>query len=88
MNAPNLTRNELERLIASDGGPHLSLYLPPPITGNDTLEEEKIRLGNLVRSARDLLTEHWISAAEADAFLRPLKPLIANLFQPNPHRSA
>ncbi len=86
MNAPNLTRNELERLIASDGGPHLSLYLPPPITGNDTLEEEKIRLGNLVRSARDLLTEHWISAAEADAFLRPLKPLIANLFQPNPRR--
>ncbi len=88
MNMPRLTRNELERLIASEGGPHLSLYLPPPVGSNDTLEEEKIRFGNLIRLARERLTRYWMPGSEADDFLRPLEPVLGDLLLVNPRRHA
>jgi Bacterial archaeo-eukaryotic release factor family 7 len=80
------TRDDLKQLITIEGGPYLSLFLPPPVIGNDTLEEEKTRLSNLVRSARTNLAEYWLSDAEVGKFLQPLEGLLEQLLHPNPRR--
>lgn len=86
MNIPLFTRDDLGRLIASEGGPHLSLFLPPPNALNNTLEEEKTRFGNLQRAAHGMLSKHWMPDAEASEFLRPLETLSQELLQLNPRR--
>jgi hypothetical protein len=86
MNTRLFTRNDLERLIASEGGPHLSLLLPSPTTVKDTQEEEGIRSGNLLRLAHESLTKYWMPDSEAHEFLRPLESLLLELLQLNPRR--
>lgn len=84
MNVPFLTRDHLQRLIASEGGPHLSLFLPPPNARNDTLEEEAIQLRNLLRSAQELLAQYWMPNSAASEFLQPLAQLHSELKEANP----
>ncbi|TWU23380.1 hypothetical protein Pla52o_29160 [Novipirellula galeiformis] len=68
------TRDDLDRLIASVGGPHLSLYLPPPPSIN-AADQDRIRIGNVARSAQESLAKHWMSEADAAGFLGPLRKL-------------
>lgn len=86
MNAPLFTRDDLERLVESEGGPHLSFFLPPPIGLNDTLEEERVRFSNLRRSAHNLLAKYWMPDSATDEFLRPLDSLLNELLRLNPRR--
>jgi hypothetical protein len=86
MNMPLFTSNDFERLVANVGGPHLSLFLPSPFVSNDTLEEEDIRLGNLLRSAHQSLTKYWMPDSESREFLQPLKSVSQELLQLNPRR--
>ncbi len=68
------TRSDLDRLIASEGGPHLSLFLAAP-TAIDGAEQDRIRVGNLARQAHQILVQYWMSDSEADGFLEPLRNL-------------
>jgi Bacterial archaeo-eukaryotic release factor family 7 len=86
MSTPLFTRDDLERLIASEVGPHLSLFLPAPVIANDTAEEVGIRFDNLLRSAHASLTRYWMPELEAREFLRPLESLASEVLQLNQRR--
>ena len=67
-------REQLNLLLASEGGPHVSVFLPVPESPFDA-KDDRIRLSNLIRQARSTLTEHWMPESEADDFLMPLMDL-------------
>jgi Bacterial archaeo-eukaryotic release factor family 7 len=66
------TRKDLRRLIELEGGPHLSAFLPAPLRILDG-EQDRIRIGNLVREARQTLREFWMPESDADTLLEPLR---------------
>ncbi len=86
MNFQTCNREDLEKLVASEGGAHLSALLPAPSTRNDTLQEDKIRFSNMMRSAREALAKNWMQDSEADDFLRPVELQLQELLQSNPRR--
>lgn len=69
-----LDNTQLEQMLASEGGPHLSLFLPRR-SGPLKADEDTIRLSNQVRSAESMLIEHWMTKRQAIAFLEPVKKL-------------
>lgn len=70
----NFDRHQLDLLVASEGGPHLSVFLPAPPTQSEA-RDDAIRVSNLVRQAHASLTDHWMRGPEADDFLKPLADL-------------
>lgn len=68
------TLDALDRLLATEGGPHVSIYLPPPEPLVD-LSQDRIRLENLARQAEETLTNFWMPETEAKAFLKPMQAL-------------
>lgn len=72
MNLQPFARKDLYRLIELEGGPHLSAFLPAPPRILDG-EQDRIRIGNLIREARQTLREYWMTESGADTFLEPLR---------------
>ena len=66
-----INRDEIESLVHSQGGPHLSIFVPARSTPNQS-EQDTIRLGNCIRHAREKLSEYWMPHAEAEAFIEPV----------------
>jgi hypothetical protein len=66
---------EIEALVASEGGPHISFYLPTHLTVIEG-EQDSLRLKNFVQEAERQLTENWMRATEARDFLGPVAALV------------
>jgi hypothetical protein len=77
MNLKSFTRKQLHQLIEMEGGPHLSVCLPKPNSVHES-DQDRIRIGNLVREARQTLREYWMPEANADTFLEPLRKFAAD----------
>jgi hypothetical protein len=67
-------RDQLEFILSSEGGPHLTVFLPAPSNPLETTDDV-IRLRNFNRQAHQMLTDHWMKVSEADDFLKPLDDL-------------
>lgn len=67
-------RHELDQILASEGGPHITVYLSAPQRPAEA-KDDAIRISNLIRDAHSTLVQHWMPAAEADDLLKPLHQL-------------
>ena len=70
-----LTRDDVMRLIARHDRYCVSLYMPTPRTGSETLEGP-IGLKNLLRQAEDRLTTLGVSGHDAAELLSPARALL------------
>ncbi len=68
-------RTELDALVASEGGPHLSIYLPTHTSAADS-QQDVIRLKNLIHDAETQLSDGWMRSNDVRDFLAPLVNLI------------
>jgi hypothetical protein len=66
---------ELEALVASEGGPHVSVYLPIHSTAIES-EQDSLRLKHLTQEAEKQLSENWMRATEARVFIAPVAALV------------
>jgi hypothetical protein len=66
---------DLEALVASEGGPHISFYMPTHATVAE-LEQDPLRLKNLAHEAQKQLTKNWMEVTEARDFLAPVAALV------------
>lgn len=69
-----IDRQELNQLLDSEGGPHVTLFLPPPQRPMEA-KEDGIRISNWTREAMSVLSEHWMPEREAEGFIQPLSAL-------------
>lgn len=72
-----LRREELESLMEAEGGHRVSIFLPTHRAGAE-IQQDPIRLKNLVSEAREKLAERGLRAAEVDAILAPADELLEN----------
>lgn len=70
-------RGDLDRLIASDAYPAVTLLLPTHIAGRD-VRQDPIRLRNLVDGAAKQLVESGLRGPDAERLLEPARRLIAD----------
>ncbi|MDQ2101579.1 baeRF3 domain-containing protein [Azospirillum isscasi] len=69
-------KHDLERLLAVDAAPAVSIFLPTHIAGRD-IRQDVIRLRNLISKAQDELCEkHGLRRPDAEAFLKPASDLL------------
>jgi len=68
-------RAELERLVASEGGPHLSMYLPTHTSAADSQQDVR-RFKNLLGEAETKLADGWMRGSDVRDFLAPLSQLV------------
>lgn len=71
------TRTDLDSLLAHDGAPALSFFLPTHPAGRE-IRQDPVRLRNLVAEAADRLTAGGMRLPEAEALLAPVRGLIAD----------
>lgn len=72
--------SELQQLIAFHGGPAVSIYMPAHrVTTANQMQEDKIRLKNLLRDAESRLTQTGLRGPEARALLAPAQDLLDNV---------
>ncbi len=71
-----LSMEELALLIESPGDPAVSIYMPTHRTGD--IQQDPIRLKNLLRDAEDQLVGYGIRAAEARRLLEPARGLLTD----------
>ena len=69
-----IDRQELNQLLESEGGPHVTLFLPLPERPMEA-KEDGIRISNWTREAISILNEHWMPEREAEDFIQPLAAL-------------
>lgn len=69
-----LTRATLDRLASSEGGEHVSIYLPT-VRAGDQIEQNKIRFKNALRSAKKELQELGQRRSISDEQLAPAQAL-------------
>lgn len=70
-----ISRQELSTLLASQDGPHVSIFMPTERRGVET-QQNPIRLKNLLREAHGLLEEKGLANGGADQLLAPARRLI------------
>jgi len=68
-------RAELKALVASEGGPHLSIYLPTHTSTADS-QQDVIRLKNFIHEAETQLADGWMRNNDVRQFLEPLTKLL------------
>lgn len=69
-------KNDLERLLAVDTAPAVSIFMPTHIAGRE-IRQDVIRLRNLVAKAQDELCEkHGLRRPDAEAFMKPVADLL------------
>jgi hypothetical protein len=64
-------RTQLDELLASEGGPHVSIFLPVHAAAIDT-RQDQLRLKNLIQRAQKELESEWMPAAQVRPFLAPI----------------
>jgi hypothetical protein len=69
-----IDRERLNQLLASEGGAHLSVYLPAPLRPAEA-KSDAIRVSNFARDAANALAAGWMPHQEAEAFVQPLRDL-------------
>ncbi|WP_119069501.1 hypothetical protein [Rubrobacter indicoceani] len=72
-----LTRENLENLMKTSGGPLVSIFLPTHRAGSE-IQQDPIRLKNLVSEAREKLAERGLRVADMDSILAPADELLEN----------
>lgn len=70
-----ITRDEVRSLIEDRPGPVVSLYQP---TSRTDLEQNVLRLKNLVGAAEERLEEHGLRKAEVTEVLRPVSDMVSD----------
>src|SRR5690606_28401317 len=69
--------SELQQLIAFHGGPAVSIYMPAHrVTTANQIQEDTIRLKNLLREAETRLSQTELRTPEARELLAPAQELI------------
>jgi hypothetical protein len=72
--------NDVKKLISTDGGAHVSVFMPTHHRGGED-QQDPIRLRNLLRQAEEKLVVKGMRAAEARSMLKPVETLLTdNLF--------
>ncbi|HSF16065.1 MAG TPA: hypothetical protein VLK65_10985 [Vicinamibacteria bacterium] len=71
------TRSDLKALVDDDAALRISLYIPTHRAGPE-IQQDPIRLGNLLRSAEHRLTEAGIRAVRARELLDPVRKLVTD----------
>lgn len=67
---------DLERLLAVDAAPAVSIFMPTHIAGRE-IRQDVIRLRNLMAKAQDTLCEkHGLRRPDAESFLKPVADLL------------
>ncbi len=75
-----LHRNDIEKLIERTDGLRVSILLPTQKAG-DAIQQNAIRLKNLIKEAESQLVERGLRQPEAEQFLAPARRLVQdNLF--------
>lgn len=72
-----LTHDDVERLIRQSGRYCVSVYMPTPRTGSETLEGP-IHLKNLLRDVEDRLLARGMRAPTVREFLEPARALVSD----------
>ena len=70
-----LTRAGLGRLMQEREQPCVSLFLPTHRAGSE-VQQDRIRLKNVIRDAHDRLVQTGVRSAEADRMLQPVRDLL------------
>ncbi len=70
-----LQRNDVEKLIERKDGLRVSIFMPTHKAG-DAIQQNPIRLKNLVKQAETALHERGLRSPEAEQFLAPARRLI------------
>ncbi|MFU8795941.1 MAG: hypothetical protein ACNA7X_01410 [Dehalococcoidia bacterium] len=73
----NLSSEELGLLMQTPGNPAVSIYLPTQRTGD--IEQNQIRLKNLLREAEKQLLEYGLRRPDALSLLEPAQQLLPDL---------
>ena len=69
-------KTDLERLLAVDTAPAVSIFMPTHIAGRE-IRQDVIRLRNLIAKAQDELCEkHGMRRPDAESFLQPVTALL------------
>jgi len=71
-----LPREELGTLMQSSGHPAVSIYLPTHRVGD--IEQDPIRLKNLLREGEAQLADYGLRTADARSLLKPIEQLFAD----------
>lgn len=71
-----LSREELGRLMQSPEKPAVSIYMPTHRVGD--LEQDPIRLKNLLREAESLLSDYGLGTADSRTLLEPVGKLLTD----------
>jgi hypothetical protein len=69
-----LSKEELRTLMQSSGNPAVSIYLPTHRTGD--IEQDPIRLKNLLREAEGQLVDYGLNASDVRGLLKPAQQLL------------
>jgi len=69
-----LDKQDLERLSQHEGGWHVSIYMPTHRAG-DQIQQDPIRLKNLLNQAQEELVARGLRRPEAEALLQPARDL-------------
>ena len=72
-----LSKDELRLLIEQGKAPSLSIYMPTHRAGAE-VQQNAIRLKNLLKEAEERLVRGGLRAAEAEKFLEPVQALVKN----------
>lgn len=67
-------RQQLRELLASEGGPHLTVFLPTPERPIEA-KTDAIRISNFARDAIAKLKANWMPEQEGEDFVKPLRAL-------------
>lgn len=73
----HVTAEQLDELMQPQAGPCITILMPAYQAGAD-IQQNPVRLRNLLRIAHDQLAEQGIGSANADALLQPATDLIGN----------
>lgn len=73
--ADHFRRTDIDRLVASVGGPHLSIYMPTHLLSSD-VHQDMLRLKNLKHEADKVLNDNWMSKRDVSEFTAPIEELM------------
>lgn len=73
-----LSKNELKTLIRYQNDPCLSIFLPTHHRAGPDMQQDPLRLKNLLHQAQDLLLARIPESTQVEAFLKPIRTLLTN----------
>lgn len=72
------SKDDLERLLAVDNAPAVSIFMPTHVAGRE-IRQDVIRLKNLMAKAIDLVVEkHGMRRPDAETLMKPVAALLAD----------